>query len=161
MEELKPISKAGIPDALAKAERYRFLNEPRLAESICLDILDADPENHAALVTLLLSITDQFGRSHASADVQEARDLLPRLRNDYERFYFEGIIYERKGKAILNHGFSAYEWLRKAMELYEKAEAIRPPGNDDVILRWNTCVRLIARHQLEPRKEEYNEPPLE
>src|SRR5688572_12564481 len=121
MAELKPISKAGIPDALAKAERYRFLNEPRLAESICHDILDADPDNHAALVTLLLSITDQFGRPYASGDVQEARELLPRLRNDYERFYFGGIIYERKGKAILNQGiigahFNAYEWLRKAME---------------------------------------------
>jgi hypothetical protein len=29
------------------------------------------------------------------------------------------------------------------MESYEKAAAVRPTGNDDAILRWNTCVRLL------------------
>jgi hypothetical protein len=28
---------------------------------------------------------------------------------------------------------------------YEKAEALREPGNDDAVLRWNTCARLIMR----------------
>src|SRR5437762_8622024 len=97
--KLKPISKEGITEAIAKAERYRFLNEPRLAESICLDILTAEPDHHDAIVMLLLSITDQFGRSYASGDVHEARELLSRLTNDYERNYFGGIINERKGKA--------------------------------------------------------------
>ena len=45
--------------ALEKAERYRLLNEPILAESICLDILDADPQNAKAVVTMLLAITDR------------------------------------------------------------------------------------------------------
>ena len=166
MLQLKPISKASIPDALQKAERYRLLNEPRLAESICHDILEVDPDNHETIVLLLLSITDQFERAFEAALVNDARELLPRLRNEYERYYYGGIINERKGKAILNQGFigahyNAYEWLQQALHLYEKAEAIRPPGNDDVILRWNTCIRLIARYHLEPRNEEYNEPPLE
>ena len=122
MFTLKSISKAGIPEALEKAERYRFLNEPRLAQSICLDILEADPENPKALITLLLSITDQFGRHAPVPDVHEARELLSRLKTDYEKSYFAGIICERKGKATLNQGttganFSAYEWLREAMEL--------------------------------------------
>ena len=60
--ELKPISKAGIQEALEKAELYRLLNEPSLAESICLDVLQTDPENQPALVVLLLPLTDQFGR---------------------------------------------------------------------------------------------------
>ena len=166
MFKLKSISKAGIPDALEKAERYRFLNEPRLAQSICLDILESDPDNHKAVITLLLSITDQFGRHAPAPEVNEARYLLSRLNNDYEKYYYAGIICERKGKATLNQGtagahFTAYEWLREAMELYEKAETIRPDGNDDAILRWNTCARLIERNHLEPRKEDYIEPPLE
>ena len=36
MFELKPLSREAIPRALEKAERYRLLNEPAEAESICL-----------------------------------------------------------------------------------------------------------------------------
>ena len=165
MHQLKPISKESIPEALEKAERYRLLNEPRLAQSICLDVLEADPENTKAIVNLILSITDEFATS-SSTNVSQAQQLLPRLQNDYEKNYYGGIISERQAKSILNRGitgwqFAAYEWLNEAMEFYEKAETLRPPGNDDAILRWNTCVRLIARYHLKPRDEEYFEPPLE
>ena len=165
MFQIKPISKESIPTALEKAERYRLLSEPMLAESICLDILEADPENHNALVTMLLAITDQFGTSLLS-DTNNARQLLARLPDEYDRQYYSGLICERQGKAKLHKrmpdgGFIAYEWLRDAMDHYEKAEAIRPPGKDDSILRWNTCARLIIRHNLKPRDEKYIEPPLE
>lgn len=165
MLQLKKISATGIPEALEKAERYRLLNEPRLAESICLDILEAEPSNIKAVVTMLLAITDEFN-APSSADVNEARQLLSRLPGDYERYYYGGIICERKGKSLLGKNipdavFIVYEWLTDAMELYEKAEAIRPPGNDDALLRWNTCARLIMRHHLKPRDEKYMEPQLE
>ncbi len=164
MFQIKPISTKSIPEALEKAERYRLLNEPSLAESICLDILEADPQNAKAVVILLLAITDQFGTS--SVDMNKAKQLLPRLADEYERQYYAGVICERQGRSILRKDlhdgrFIAYEWLRDAMEHYEKAEAIRPSGNDDAILRWNTCARLIMRHHLQPRDEEYIEPPLE
>ncbi len=162
MFQLKPISEKSIPEALQKAERYRLLNEPYLAESICQDILEIEPDNHAAVVTMLLAITDQFG-SHMSANVNTARQLLPLLKNEYERHYFAGIICERQGSAMLSRGkasdhFAAYEWLTDAMENYEKAEAVRPTNNDDAILRWNTCARLIMNHRLQPRQEQYAEP---
>lgn len=165
MFQLKPISQKGIPEALQKAERYRLLNEPELAESICHDILEVEPDNHAATVTMLLAITDQFG-TNRSATVSSARQLLPAMRNDYERHYYAGIICERQGAAILNRGttgdhYAAYEWLTDAMEYYEKAEANRPEGNDDAILRWNTCARLITSHHLKPRQEQQVEPTLE
>ncbi len=165
MFQLKKISREGVAEALEKAERYRLLNEPRLAESICLDILEVDPQNSKAIVTLLLAITDEFGSSSPS-DVNDAKQLLPRLQSEYERFYYEGIICERKGKSLLGKnipgaGFIVYEWLIDAMELYEKAEAVRPPGNDDALLRWNTCARLIMRYHLKPRDEEYMEHQLE
>src|SRR6186997_1673006 len=57
--ELKPLSASAIPSALAKAERYRLINEPEQSESICEDIPrrsgqpagegDADPGHHRRL----------------------------------------------------------------------------------------------------------------
>lgn len=165
MFQLKPISRESVPSALEKAERYRLLNEPWLTESICSDVLDADPGNHKAVITLLLAITDQFNTS-SIGDVDRAKRLLSSIPGGYEREYYSGIICERKAKSLLNSGrheshFIAYDWLRDAMDHYEKAEAIRPAGNDDSILRWNTCARLVTYHHLEQREEEYVEPPLE
>ncbi len=165
MLQLKKISIESIPEALEKAERYRLLNEPKLAESICLDILEVDPKNSKAIVIMLLAITDEFN-APSPADVNEAKKLLHRLSGEYERQYYSGIICERKGKSLLGKNipdgsFITYEWLSDAMDHYEKAEAIRPAGNDDAILRWNTCARLIIRNRLKPRDEKYVEPQLE
>ena len=54
--ELKMLSEDAVPRALAKAERYRLLNEPGEAESICLDALAVEPANQSALTTLLLAL---------------------------------------------------------------------------------------------------------
>jgi hypothetical protein len=150
MYPLKPISKEAVPAALAKAERYRLLNEPGEAESICLDILQIEPSNQDAIVVLLLSLTDQFPLESASSRHAPARadDLVSRLADPYDREYYAGIIRERRAKAVLHRGgyasiATAVEWLREAMENYEHAEAIRPPHNDDAVLRWNACARLL------------------
>lgn len=150
MFELKLLSKEGIPGALAKAERYRFFNQPEEAASIYLDVLQADPDNQEGLVGLLLALTDQFGQGRPGI-VNEARELLPRIRDDYERAYYAGIICERRAKALLHRatvgsGTMAYDLLREARRWYEEAERRRPPGNDDVLLRWNACARLMMRH---------------
>ena len=157
--QLKPITKEGIPAALQKAERYRVIADPTSAESICLDVLALDPENQQALVTLLLAITDQFGESPTEG-LGRAREVLPRLHDEFRRLYYAGIIYERCAKAQLRSGVPragemAYHWLREAMSSYEKAESLRPAGNDEPILRWNTCARLLGRNpQLRPGTEE-------
>ena len=148
--DLKPITREGVPAALHKAERYRLLNDSSAAESICLDILQVDAGNQQALVTLLLSITDQFNDDAGDA-VKRAREVLPRLKDDYKRAYYAGIIAERKAKALIHLGGMgvddvAHDWFRDAMRWYEKAEALRPAGNDEAILRWNTCARLLERH---------------
>ena len=147
MYQLKLITTAGIPDALDKAERYRLLNEPREAESICRDILQVDPEHQQGLVVLLLSLTDQFGMD-CHTPLKDVQDLLTRLQGEYERAYYAGVILERWGKARLESGVlshTAYDWLREAMSWYDKADAIHPPGNLEAILRWNTCARIINR----------------
>jgi hypothetical protein len=151
--KLKVLSVAAIPAALERAERYRLLNEPTQAESICLDILEADPQNQPALILLLLSLTDQFGDSPSS--IERAVALLPRLGNEYHRAYYHGVIYERQARAQLHRtapggGSTAYHLLRKAMECYETAENIRPTGNDEALLRWNTCARTIMSGNLQP-----------
>jgi hypothetical protein len=164
--QLKPIHRAAIPAALEKAERYRLLNEPGGAESICLDVLAVDAENQDALITLLLAITDQFDED-TSAKVRRAREVLPRLRDGYRRAYYSGVIAERHAKALLRRGVlrsgeAAYGLLREAMGSYEEAEKSRPEGDDEAILRWNTCARLLAENQqLRPGETEEYEPAFE
>jgi hypothetical protein len=163
MFELKTLSPEAVPRALAKAERYRLLNEPGEAESICLDALQADPDNQEALMILLLALTDQFDENATTA-LTEARKCAERIRDEYDRAYFTGIIWERRAKARLRRGVPdggprAYEWLCEAMASYERAAAIRAPGNDDALLRWNTCARLIMRdRRLVPAADERGEP---
>lgn len=165
MSDLKPLSEEAVPAALEKAERYRLLNEPAEAESICLDVLRANPENQQAIITLFLAVTDRFGKGYAVSETQ-AKEVLARMTGDYERAYYAGILAERRGKARLAKGtplsgFQAYNCLREAMSCFEKAEAMRPPGNDDALLRWNTCARIIAQNKLVADDAERIELPLE
>jgi len=165
MFQLKPIHKDAVNQALEKANHYRLLNEPGAAESICLDVLEIEPENQQALVMMLLALTDRLAKGYAVGAIK-AKEVLPRIKDEYQRAYYEGIICERQGKARLQQGghgsdHDAYEWLRDAMECYERAEAIRPAGNDDPILRWNACARIIMRNNLAPRTADVSEPYLE
>ena len=164
MFELKPLSTNAVPAALAKAERYRLLNEPMQAASICEDILRVDPGNTPARVALILALSDQLGGGDQAAALERAKSLLPGLPGEYERAYYAGILAERRGLAQLESGkagsgFTAYEGLREAMAYFERAEAVRPPDNDDAILRWNSCARVLMQHpQLGPRAEERDMP---
>ncbi len=154
MFKLKPLSRTGIEAALEKARHYRLLNEPWEAESICRDVLTLQPDRQEALVLLVLAISDQLS-DEAGGDPEEAQRIVAQLSDDYQRAYYAGIIYERRAKRLLSHGTLgsgpvAFDWLKKAMDLYERAESVRPPDNDDAILRWNTCARLIMRNDLKP-----------
>lgn len=156
MFRLKPLSKEAVPAALAKAERYRLLNEPGEAASICLDVLDVDPGNQDATVMLLLALTDQFADESSASVIGRATELVGRLTDEYDRLYYSGIVRERRAKTVLQHQryggtANAIEWLREAMSFYERAEAIRPAHNDDAVLRWNACARLLMQMpQIEP-----------
>ena len=114
---------------------------------------------------LLLALTDEFDQDGETV-VAEAWSCAERIRNEYDRAYYSGIICERRAKAQLHHGAPrcgsrAYEGLHEAMAWFERAEAIRPSGNDDALLRWNTCARLIMRdHRLVPAPDEQTEPLL-
>lgn len=157
----KPISPESVTGALAKAERYRLLNEPGEAESICLDILALDPEHQQARISLILALTDQI--SQDSSACNNAITNVRHLESPYDRAYYEGIVWERRAKArFLGGGPGAsdyvYEWLVRAMSLFEEAEQLRPAGNDDAVLRWNACVRFQQAHEeITPRGEQMEE----
>ncbi len=161
---LKRISTDAIEHSVERAEHYRLLNDPDQAESICLDILAVDPGHGQARITLILSLTDQFQQGGGSHGARRANEHVAKLPGAYERAYYAGLVAERQGRAHLLHGGMerafAYEGLHEAMQHYERAEALKPAGVDDAILRWNACVRTIERESLRPRRDE-PELPLE
>jgi hypothetical protein len=158
MYKLKTLAKAAVPDALKRAERYRLLNEPYEAESICLDILEVEPDNQEALVMLLLAHTDKFKVQIIPA-FGKAKAILERLSDENFRFYYRGIICERRAKAHLDQGGPgsgemAYDWYIKAMADYELAMKDSAAGDQKAALRWNTCARILNEHpNIKPLEE--------
>lgn len=156
--EIRKISKSSVALALDKAKHYRLLNDPTNAESICRDILDVDPGNQLALSSLILALTDQF---HAGSErIAEAKSLVNQLHSEYDRQYHRGLICERAGKTTLaahrpGCQHEAYEWFQEAMQCFDRAEKLSTDDhNDDPILRWNSCARLIQKHRLTARADE-------
>ena len=151
MVELKKITIEGVPAALKMAKRYRLLNEPDEAESICLDILAVDPDHQDALITQLLAVTDKFDESGLQPNFEKAREIVARLSSAYCKSYYTGIIYERRAKYHLKlgapqSGNMAHAWFTKAMAAYGEALAGCDPDNQDALLRWNSCARFINNH---------------
>jgi hypothetical protein len=162
MAQLKPLSKDSIPKALIRAKHYRLLNEPWQAESICRDILNVEPGNQRALLYLILALTDQFGAGKGNT-YSEAKELCTKLDDEYERNYYRGIVEERLGKEALRRQtyrvkYIAYEHYQTAMEFFEIAEKMHPPGNEDAVLRWNACVRRIQEFNLKPAQDQKHGP---
>jgi tetratricopeptide (TPR) repeat protein len=92
-----------------------------------------------------LAITDQF-QGALSDGFREAQTCFEKLSSAYERSYYQGILYERRAKAQLRAGHMAHSLrasFENAMHCFEEAEKIRPQGNDDALLRWNRCLRLM------------------
>jgi hypothetical protein len=154
--ELKKISREAIPKALELAERYRLLNEPEQAESIAQDVLITDPENQNAILTLILALSDQFMTHHGNS-LHESEKLLAKLTSPYQNAYYRGVTLERWARAKRREGLPLHavdDWVERAMSCYAEAEKIRPAGNDDSILRWNTCARMLHR----PTSQREDEP---
>lgn len=165
--ELKKLSPKAIPAAFEKAQRYRLLNQPAQAESIARDILRIEPENQEALVLLILALTDQFETSSLTDRFKRAEEVVARLSNEYKARYYQGIIFERRALAQLRKHHlpttlsGVYHWLRRAMHEFEEAEKMRPEGNDEALLRWNSCARIIRDRNLEAEEEDSFRPMLE
>lgn len=149
MLEPKRIAADAVPAALERALRYRLLNEPQEAESICRDVLAVDADNREARITLLLALTDQFDR-RMSQQMDAALELAEAMEGEYEQHYYRGIIYERWGKSHLGGEMPedcCMEWLRKALPHFERAAELSRPSDPDAVLRWNACVRALQRSE--------------
>ena len=147
MPRLKSIPSDAVPAALEKALRYRLLNEPLEAESICRDVLLVQPDSQEALITLLLALTDLFDDEYVSA-LERAKAILPQIEGPYEQAYYEGIVYERWAKAETGRHVPRHVlegWYLHAMRCFERAEALAEPDNPDAILRYNACARQMER----------------
>ncbi|MBT8486898.1 MAG: hypothetical protein HKO59_10435 [Phycisphaerales bacterium] len=157
MFQLKTISQSGIPRALERADRYRLLNEPREAESICRDVLRIDADHQVALRTMILALTEQFGAG-VQVNITHAQELLPRLQSEFDRTYLAGVICERWAKCQFRDdapGNVVYDWFIQAMGWFERAEPLSEPGDEDARLRWNACARMIKRYgTVHPRAED-------
>jgi len=151
MIQLKTISTEGISSALEMAKRYRLLSEPDEAESICLDILAIAPDHQEALITLLLALTDNFSQSGLNPSFENAKAVVEKLDSTYCKSYYSGIIFERRAKNHLKQGGPgsgavAREWFIKAMTAFDTAMEGCDPDNQDAVLRWNSCARIINSH---------------
>ncbi len=148
MPNLKTIAVESVPSALEKAQQYRRINEPNEAESICLDILAVVPDHQEAMKTLLLALTDKFTDYGLNPSFEQAEKIVAKLDTSHLKAYYSGIIYERRGKYHLKKGGPganslAYGWLAKAMESFNQAMMEGDPKNQEAVLRWNSCVRII------------------
>jgi hypothetical protein len=142
---LKRIHPSCVDAALQKADKYRELNQPGEAESICRDVLALEGDHQLALRILGLALTDQFGPSTASL-FADARATFARLRDPYERAFYTGLAFERQAKAQLGGELpvrAVRPLFDQALARYAEAEQLAPAGNDDAILRWNSCVRTL------------------
>lgn len=152
MVELKTLNPKAAPAAIKKAKRYRMLNEPDEAESICLDILAVVPDHQEALITLFLALTDKFADNGLNPAFRDAREVVSRLDSAYCQSYYTGILFERRAKFHFKQGAPgsgavAYDWFAKALKAYGEALAGCDPNNQDAVLRWNSCARFINNHQ--------------
>lgn len=160
MFELKKLGKEAIPAAIEKANQYRLLNEPGATESICLDILEVEPDNQEALVIIILAMTDRLNRDYSVGDSQ-IQTYLDKLTDDFQKAYYKGIVYERRAKALLRKNAmgneaTIYELFRQAMDCFEKAENLSSDKNDNALLRWNSCARIINSNKLAPQERSHD-----
>jgi tetratricopeptide (TPR) repeat protein len=154
--KLHNIHAGAIESAIDKAEQYRSLLEPEIAESICLDILHIDPNNQKALVIYILALTDQVNQMEKQSQIKTIQRSIDKLESEYQRLYYTGLLNERRARFMvtqpMSHSF-AYDYFYEALQAYKQATDIRPEHNDEAILRWNSCIRTIEKQKLQPRKD--------
>ncbi len=142
---LKKLGARNLAAAIALAKHYRDLNEPEEAESICRDVLAVAPDDEDAWRTLGLALTDRFPR-HWMALFEEASAAFRKLGSEYERVYYDGIVWERYGKAQVMAGqaHNAIHAFEQALQRFEQAETLAAPDDPAPILHYNRCVRALT-----------------
>ena len=128
----------------------RSTNRKRRSRSVAISW----PSNRSiSLHCVYLGSPLQISSPDAASDrYRETEEIFRQLQDPYERLYYTGILHERRAKAQLNAGqlpHSLVALFDQALHSFAEAERIRPSGNDDAILRWNRCVRLLQNQAYE------------
>ena len=139
---VKRISTAGIAEAIAKAELYRSLSEPEEAESICRDILTIEPQHQLAL--RLLGLPDRSVHRSWVRSYREAEEIFQQLNDRMNGTTTLGSRTSdaRKRSSKPGNCLLTVQALRTGSYLSQRLRN-SPAENDDAILRWNRCVRLL------------------
>ena len=154
--ELHSIRISAVDKALEKAIQYRSLLEPEIAESICLDVLNVDPENQDVLIVYILALLDQVSHAENQTQIKTIEGTIEKLASQYQRYYYTGLLSERRARHLLTQAMSysfAYDYFIEALNFYQQAIDRCPEKNDEAILRWNSCIRTIEKEKLEPRRD--------
>jgi tetratricopeptide (TPR) repeat protein len=154
--KLHDIRISAVEKALEKAKQYRSLLEPEIAESICLDVLNIDPENQGVLIVYILALLDQVARAENQTQIKTIERTIEMLTSQYQRYYYTGLLSERRARHLLTQAMShsfAYDYFIEALAFYQQAIDRCPEKNDEAILRWNSCIRTIEKEKLKPRRD--------
>ncbi len=152
--KLHDIRLTAIDQAIEKAKQYRSLLEPEIAESICLDVLNIDPDNQSVLIIYILALLDQISRAETQSQIKTIERTIEKLSSQYQRYYYTGLLNERRARHLITQAMShsfAYEYFAEALNYYQQAIDRCPEKNDEAILRWNSCIRTIEKEKLKPR----------
>ncbi len=158
--ELKALKARNLTAAVTLAKRYRDLNQPDEAESICRDILAVAPDNDEARRTLGLALTDRFPAAYVTL-FDEACTTFDKLRSEYDRVYYTGIAWERYAKAQLEAGRveNAIHAFEEAIRRFDRSDKLGSPDDPDSVLHYNRCVRALTTHPDIVRVSERPPPP--
>ncbi len=154
--KLHDIRISAVKKALKKAKQYRSLLEPEIAESICLDVLNVDPENQGVMIVYILALLDQISRTENQTQIKTIEHTIEKLSSQYQRYYYTGLLSERRARHLLTQAMShsfAYDYFIEALESYQQAVERCPEKNDEALLRWNSCIRTIEKEKLKPRRD--------
>lgn len=154
--KLHDIRISAVKKALKKAKQYRSLLEPEIAESICLDILNIDPENQDVLIVYILALLDQISRTENQTHIKTIERTIDNLTSQYQRYYYLGLLSERRARHLLTQAMSrsfSYDYFIEALTSYQQAIELCPQKNDEAILRWNSCIRTVETEKLKPRRD--------
>lgn len=163
--DLKILETGEIDAALAAAEACWSRSEVEVAQSICQDILEADPDHPTALELLFLSRVALLSKGLPKG-VERAQELIPRFGSEFDRAFFSGVLRETQARYLLERrgrhsSFVAYSWFRHAMDDFDEAST-KDPNRPEPRLHWNACLRTLqANPQCVPAPEEMEDHGIE
>ena len=140
---------------------------PRIIPSGQINLRQTPAEARAAVQALAakgVKHTGEIGLTPEPAPPQAEIEVLKAIVDEAKKAGIQVNVHAVSSPAMVaavDAGVTRLVHLpNKDFTTYEQAERVAPPDNHDAILRWNSCLRTIRKHNLSPRGHEH-ELPLE